>query len=52
VWVWFLVGGRVVVLRLYRVPVVGGERVLVPFRAWVWGVETGVVRVTSRQSGV
>lgn len=50
-WVWYTEAGRDEVMRLYRVPTIGGEPERVPIRVWDWGEETGLVRVTTRVDG-
>lgn len=47
-WIWYTEAGRDEVMRLYRVSVLGGPVEEVPVRAWDWGAETGVLRITTR----
>lgn len=47
-WIWYTEADRHELMRLYRIPAVGGEPEEVPIRAWDWGAEVGTVRVTTR----
>ena len=46
-WIWYTEAGADEVMRLYRVPAVGGEPEEVPVRVWDWDTEVGTVRVTT-----
>ena len=47
-WLWFTEDGADEVMRLYRVPAVGGEPEEVPVLAWDWRAATGTLRVVTR----
>jgi len=47
-WLWFTEAGADEVMRLYRVPAVGGEPEEVPVLAWDWRAATGILRVVTR----
>jgi len=50
--IWFTEAGADEVMRLYRIPSVGGAPAEIPIRAWDWGAPTGIVRITTTQRGV
>lgn len=47
--IYFTEAGADEVMRLYRVPRVGGHAELVPVREWDWGQPTGTLRITTRE---
>lgn len=49
-WVWYTEADADEVMRLYRVPAVGGRPEEVFVRAWDWGADVGVLRVTTRRA--
>ena len=51
-WLWFTEAGADEVMRLYRVPAVGGEPEEVPVLAWDWRVATGTLRVVTRDKRI
>lgn len=51
-WVWYTEAGDDEVMRLYRVPKVGGDVEEVPVRVWDWGGDTGVLRVVTHEVGM
>ena len=51
-WLWFTEAGADEVMRLYRVPAVGGELEEVAVLAWDWGAATGTLRVVTRDERI
>lgn len=49
-WIWYTEAGDDEVMRLYRIPAVGGDPQEVPIRVWDWGAEVGTLRITTRVS--
>lgn len=50
-WVWFTEAGADEVMRLYRIPTVGGRPEEIVIRTWDWGRPTGIVRIATTQDG-
>ena len=50
-WIWFTEAGADEVMRLFRIPAVGGAVEEVRIRAWEWGRPTGTVRIATSHGG-